>query len=316
MAFNRQPSGPRVYNLRSNFDPNKPIEIGLKTVLSDYTIRHPAQDSVDITLIDQTLQIAKGETRLFFSGASEQFIHGPDTLIPMMTLAQKLLSSEEKLIAAHEARFRKLVRTELALEARPADQVSPQDISAASAVLKVRTNQNRFLTVIGKPTSRFIAGGVWGGRMNTLYSLFSSKMAETITRDAIERTYFTGPPPAMSSHEMFSPGIQLATFFDIALQAGGNIIDEYMKIDVLLAAGAKKMTIPKLSDLEEGAKLTVSLQDPLRPGNRFSFGVITTTLTNPNGMQLASAIIEIAIPNSKAVEQQFYLEEESYPGRR
>lgn len=313
MAFNRQPFGPKIYTIQSDFDASKPIEIGLKTVLSDHTIRHPARDSIDVHQVDKAIQLARGETRLFFSGASEMFIHGPDTLICMVALAQELLGPEEKLVAAHEARFRKIVRTELELVARPADQISPQEISEAAAVLKLRTNQSRVLTVVAKPTSKPIAGGVWPGRMATLYSLFSTRMEETIMGNAIERTYFTGPAPAMNGHEMFSPGVQLATFFDIALQAGGNIIDAFIGADVLLAAGAKKMNVPNLSELEEGAKLTVSLQDPLRPGRRFSFGIVSTTLTNPDGKQLAAATIEIAVPNSKEIENQFYEEEALSP---
>lgn len=316
MAFNRPPFGPKIYSIQSDFDHNKPIRIGLRTVLSDYTTRHPARDSVDIHEVDKAIQLARGETRLFFSGASARFIHGPDTLIPMMAIAQELLSSGEKLLAVHEARFRKLVRTELALEARPADQVSPQEISEAAALLKVRTNQNRVLTIIGKPTTKLIAGGIWPGRMRTLYSFFDNRMEETITADTVQRRYFMRQAPAMNGHDMFSPAVQLATFFDIALQAGGNILDEYMRQDLLLAASAKKMTIPNLNELEDGAKLTAILQDPLRTGKRFSFGVITITLTNPNGTQLASATIEIATPNSTEVEQAFYREQELYPNSR
>lgn len=313
MAFNRQPSEPLAYQVSHTSTPNSPIRIGLKTVQPDATERTPILDSLVVGEIDHVLQKARGETRLFFSGASAGFIHGPDTLIPMVEIARKLLESGEEITSIREAQFREIVRNELALVATTADQISKDELAKASVILKVTTNHGRLLTITGTALPTPVAGGKWVGRIAAVSGIFGDTMVETIKSDRVERRYLISGPPTMTGRDIFSPAIQLATFFDLALQAGGNMMKKFAGAQIMLAAGCKKMTMPNLANLEEDGLFTIELQDPLVQKKRFNFGVLKTTLIKRDGKELASATVEIAMPNSKQVADAVTMQIASHP---
>ncbi len=312
MAFNRQPTEPTAYRV-SHPSTSRPIKIGLKTVQSDATERTPILDSLVVGHVDRALQKARGETRLFFSGVSAGFIHGPDTLIPMVEIARKLLDSGEEITSIREAQFREIVRSELALVATTPDQISKDELAQAAVILKVTTNQGRLLTITGTALPTPVAGGQWVGRIAAVSGIFGDTMVETIKTDCVERRYLTSGPPTMSGRDIFSPAIQLATFFDLALQAGGNMMKKFAGAQMMLAAGCKKMTIPNLANLEEDGLFTIELQDPLVCKKRFSFGVLKTTLITRDAKEIASATIEIAMPNSKLVADVVTMQVSSHP---
>ncbi len=285
---------------------DRPILIGLHTQIAEGTQRIPVLDSLAQVEVDSGKKHARGETRLFFSGHSQLYIHGPDTLLPAVALTERLLHEKERVVVAEEVQFRKLTRCELALEAHEGRQFTPKEVRENNLLTRFHTSRNRTFLVKGKETRNPVYGGKWPGRLATTTHFLGKSGYCTITEDTASFTYEQARPLAMTHLEAASSGFQLATIFDFVLQAGAQLITTFTQNGPwMLAAGCKGICIPDLATLTRGSTITVSMKEATKKGPKFTFIPVNFTLQSPTKTSLGCGEVTIAIPNTQSIERAY-----------
>lgn len=298
MAFGHHPQPRSPFRtLDRNFVPRG---IGLKTKVSDNVVRNPAKDSLRVDDVDTACETARGQTRLYFSGFSDGFIHGPDMLIPMVNLTEHLLETDERISLVREVQFRRLVRTELALTVKAADQVTPRETRKAAAFAKFSTNKKRTLVVLATPVPEKVEGGMWIGQPKWCENILANGGTILITDDEIEMVWNLADCPPFSTEGAVSTAVQLACTLELTMQTSVSIIENFITADRnVFAAGCNKLLIPDLTKVDRGSTISVTLRDPLRTGSNFRFAPFKMNLKDSQGQTLSEGIVELAIPKSR-----------------
>ncbi len=219
----------------------------LKTVQEKDTPRDFEEDCLTDLVI--TEQSARAETRLLLTSWSKLFVHGSETMLPMLQLAERY--SGESIVGIEDTKFISPVQCELELEAK---FLAPEEIrmhkSGAKVIMLCVTQSGRRVEIVAKPLKKPIAGGTWTGHeelidsslKGTLYPDLQSAESIDGSRQAGIIRGLRAPLAATNQlHTLLAP-----TTAVISLDLGLGIIGRLLPRDSeSLFLGCKQFSLPR-----------------------------------------------------------------------